>query len=1047
MPDNGKQNDYTKRALKKELKDWVKLYVDEVIDEYGLGDVGSASSGSSEDGSGGGGDDGDPVGDGPTTLVDLKFFDEDNNEYINSRDNNGDLIPFGQIMSSDDQGRIRVRVRAQIQDDREAVDFWRIQLDDEIVLETEKKNIVLNNLSPGIRYVATVRSFDKNKKGIGKSSPILFLTARKTVGLPDVTNLVASFTSGSFVATWDGTNAKTAKDFSGYTIIITSSQYPNKSKTFFTRDESFSLSRNDNLFIFSGTATTITITVKTTDNSGNLSPGVSATAGNPPPADPTNVVVTAQNSGYQVSWDDPRTIDADYLSTNIYESSTSNGEYYLIYTSSTSPVFVPAISFTTRYVKVAHIDEYGSESNRVGPFEVTPIQPVQVDETPPDQRTSITFTPAVGSIVASWINPTDESANSDIGGVTIRYAKTSSPTNYTWIDVPFTFTEPVTSKTIDTLVPGISYNFSLSTYDKTQNRTAYSTEVTATTLNDTTPPARPVAPVVSAGAAAGGPMTVRVTQAANEYNTSPAVPLSLDTNHFKVFMLDSGFSSAPDPGVSTNLNASEVGTLIAGFNGSETQGNFFIPLEEGERRYFYTRAVDNFSNIGDASPAAQSSVMVVFDNAYIKDLSADKITAGRINAGQYIQVGTTSDQITIKSTSDLGQIYSGIGTFNNINTGLYIDTSGKFSLADRLSFDGTNLTITGNINATGGTFAGNIQVNPGSLYAGASASTGARVILNQFGLAAYNSLNQVQFSLDSTTGNVFIDGYLTIADATGYATLSGLAQTQYTTINGGNITTGRIKNSTFAATSEDGTVFSTQGVMLNLDNGAFISKSFRISESGSLEALGKLTSTGLIVKSSEGSDTLSYNSWNSTLNGTSPQNVVYALNADSGADILLGSTSGTVNPSKIRWIYNGMQRATVGWEVPSGGESGFEQSLVLRGAPSSTGSTAGKVIVHAQSGVGTDGEVLLRSEILRTTGVNNNLITISGNNRIVAVDGSGRLGYAAGTTVTLQAGYLNATDNPGNSNRITYSDSVGAGTYYTQQGLTAREGDIHFRYI
>jgi hypothetical protein len=75
------------------------------------------------------------------------------------------------------------------------------------------------------------------------------------------------------------------------------------------------------------------------------------------------------------------------------------------------------------------------------------------------------------------------------------------------------------------------------------------------------------------------------------------------------------------------------------------------------------------------------------------------------------------------------------------------------------------------------------------------------------------------------------------------------------------------------------------------------------------------------------------------------------------------------------------------------------------------------------------------------------LITISGNNRIVAVSSSGRLGYAAGTTVNLQAGYLNATDNPGNSNRITYSDSVGAGTYYTQQGITAREGDIHFRYI
>lgn len=1054
---NGQQNDYTKKAIKKELKDWVRSYVDEVIDEYGLGDAGSGTGGGSSTIDGTPIDD-EPIGDGGNSLIGLKFYSEGSKSYIDPKDNNQNLIPFGTASRPDKQGNITVSVRARIEDDRETVDFWRVELNGSLALEKENKNsknIIFTNLAPGKEYRAIVRSFDKNKKGIGKSNIITFLTAGKTSSLPDITNLQATFESGSFTANWNSTQARTATDFSGFSVIITSSEYPLRSKSFFTRNDSFTLPFDDNLFLFGGIARTITITVKTVDNSGNLSAGVSATAGNAPPSAPTNVVVTAQNSGYQVSWDDPRAVDPDYTSTNIYESSTSGGTYYIIYTSSTSPIFIPAISFSKRYVKVSHVDAVGGESTLAGPFEVTPIQPVQVDETPPDQRTSITFTPAVGGVSATWINPTSTTNNSDIAGVTIRYAKTSSPTNYTWVDVPFTFSAPISSKNIDGLLPATSYDFSLSTYDKVQNRTSYSTTSSITTLSDTTPPPKPTAPAVAAGNSAGGPMIVRVTQTATQHGTNPAVPLPIDTSYFKVFMLNSGISSPPGTGVSTNADATEIGNLTAGFNGSQTQSNFFVPLEEGEQRYFYTRAVDTSGNISDASNATQSQAMAVFTNAYIQDLSADKITAGRINANEYIQVGTTSEQITIKSTSALGQIYSGVGTYANANTGLYIDSSGKFSLKDRLFFDGTNLTLSGTVNATGGIFNGNVQVaSPGSIFAGSSASSGARVIMNHLGLASFNSAGQITFALDASTGNVFLDGYITIANAQDYAIKTGLAQTNYTTINGGNITTGRIRNSTFTPQLDgssqpilDGTAFSLTGTMLNLDSGSFISPKLRISESGQLEALGILTSTGLIVRDSIA--TLTYSSWSSIVGGSSPQTVNYALSADSGSDLILGSTSGIVNPAKIRWIYNGMQRASVGWEVPNpgGDESNFAQSLVIRGAPSSTGATGGKVVVHGQSGTSGQGEVVLRADILSTTGVNNNLITISGNNRIVAVDGQGRLGYAAGSTVNLQAGYLNATDNPSNSNRITYSNSVGAGTYYTQNGLTARDGDIHLRFI
>ena len=1058
-PTGNRQNEYTKKAVKTEIQEWVEEYVYEVLE--GDEKFSSLSTGD-------GGDGGDPENpieppEPPDNrLVSVKFLNDAGTEYLDPRDQNGNYILLGEVVTEKD-GKVYVSVKAEIQDarDKETVEYWKVQLDGGFVRERQEvKKFTYKNLEPNKEYTTLIRSFDKNSKGIGNSGPIRFKTKLTGDLLPEVSNLQAEFNGNAFMASWDGSVPKSYSEFDIFAITITSSEYPLIQKTFATRSESFSLTFDENLFMFGNIAKSITITVKVSNRTGVLTNGVSATASNTPPSAPTNVLVTAQNSGYQVSWDDPRTVDPDYTSTNIYESSTSGGTYYIIYTSSTSPVFIPAISFSKRYVKVSHVDAVGGESTLVGPFEVTPIQPVQVDETPPDLRTSITFTPSVGGAVATWTNPTDSTNNSDIAGVTIRYAKTSSPTNYTWVDVPFTLVAPISSKNIDGLLPATSYDFSLSAYDKTQNRTSYSTTSSITTLSDTTPPPKPTAPTVAAGNFAGGPMTVRVTQTATQHGTSPAIPLPIDTSYFKVFILNSGIVSPPGTGVSTNTDATEIGNLTAGFNGSQTQSNFFVPLEEGEQRYFYTRAVDTSGNISDASNATQSQAMAVFTNAYIQDLSADKITAGIINANEYIQVGTTSEQITIKSTSALGQIYSGVGTYGNANTGLYIDSSGKFSLKDRLFFDGTNLTLSGTVNATGGIFNGNIQVaNPGSIFAGASASTGARVIMSYLGLASFNSAGQLTFALDAASGNVFLDGYITISDAQGYANKIGLSQTNYTTINGGNITTGRLRNSTFTpqlngSSQEilDGTAFSITGTMLNLDSASFISPKFRISESGELVAIGKLTSNGLIVKGSDSASTddkFPYLLWNATLNQTSQQNVTYALVADTGADVVLGAASGLVNPAKIRWIYNGMQRAVVGWEVPDpgGDESNFAQSLVIRGAPSSTGATGGKVVVHGQSGSTGQGEVVLRADILSTTGVNNNLITISGNNRIVAVDGQGRLGYAAGTTVSLQAGYLNATDNPSNSNRITYSDTIGAGTYYTQNNLNARDGDVHFRFI
>lgn len=73
---------------------------------------------------------------------------------------------------------------------------------------------------------------------------------------------------------------------------------------------------------------------------------------------------------------------------------------------------------------------------------------------------------------------------------------------------------------------------------------------------------------------------------------------------------------------------------------------------------------------------------------------------------------TTSATITSSSAGGIGigtsSLYFGANQYANANTPFYVDTSSRFSLGDKLYFDGTNLTVTGTINAAGGTFSGSI---------------------------------------------------------------------------------------------------------------------------------------------------------------------------------------------------------------------------------------------------------------------------------------------------------------------------------------------------
>jgi hypothetical protein len=87
------------------------------------------------------------------------------------------------------------------------------------------------------------------------------------------------------------------------------------------------------------------------------------------------------------------------------------------------------------------------------------------------------------------------------------------------------------------------------------------------------------------------------------------------------------------------------------------------------------------------------------------------------------------------------------GAYNNPNTSVYLDSNGQFSLKDKLTFDGTNLSVNGTINVTGGNAATDTNALLYSVRAAASASISGSNALN----AAYRAADSASLSGSSAT--------------------------------------------------------------------------------------------------------------------------------------------------------------------------------------------------------------------------------------------------------------------------------------------------------
>ena len=116
-----------------------------------------------------------------------------------------------------------------------------------------------------------------------------------------------------------------------------------------------------------------------------------------------------------------------------------------------------------------------------------------------------------------------------------------------------------------------------------------------------------------------------------------------------------------------------------------------------------------FKNPLGGLPAKIDGDLLVTGSVTADSLAANSVTAGKItvtnlsdiaaNAGSLTGGNLGASAVTISSTS----IFQGTGAFGNANTGFFLGNDGKFSIEDKLVFDGSQsspvLTLKGNLEA------------------------------------------------------------------------------------------------------------------------------------------------------------------------------------------------------------------------------------------------------------------------------------------------------------------------------------------------------------
>ena len=699
----------------------------------------------------------------------------------------------------------------------------------------------------------------------------------------------------SVTASWVGTNFKVSWNhnpseefFSYYRVTLTSGSNskvydvpatPGTSSQFFT----LSLSQNRAAFgvpqtSFSGSIKTINIF----ENEGSPVSFSNTAYANALPV--ATIIATAISNGYSVSYTTPTDATFDKIEIEEVESSATTAPttgFTKIFSGSNNPAIVIVPNTNKRWVRARFVDNIGSFAGYGSSVQVEPTNPVVVDNTGPDNVTSITAVSGIDSSGYLGFNAYADITWSavtggGIRGYRIRFSNDNN-TTFSYVDSPGSGT----TYRLGGLAIGATYKIAVATYDEYNNiSTSY---------------------VAGPDILVAGTPAVTNYIAAGPFQFGVGVGPSLGNTQFTVTNNGSG-------SYSVNGTASSTLTL--------TRGATYTFNVNASGHPFYIQTSGNGYNSANVFSTGVSLISGTRD-------------VGTIT----FQVPQNAPDILYYQCQFHSSMYGQINVIasNSGNKGLYFDASNYWyinasdsarlkvggSTSNYLEWNGTTFAIDGNITARQGTFSGNVSIaSGGSLYSGALTSqgalNGAGYILNNLGLtfnsASTNGITTIDGStgtlttssaniggwnvnsstinktsnsgtitLDSsnaqirvssssytagiatpntnsntdivfwsggardTDANFYVraDGTVVMKSAviTGYAStdsVAGLAKTDMsnvTTIDGGKITTGVLKNSAHSGVL-DGSAFSTSGTAINLNNGTITSPKFRINSQG-----------------------------------------------------------------------------------------------------------------------------------------------------------------------------------------------------------------------
>lgn len=177
------------------------------------------------------------------------------------------------------------------------------------------------------------------------------------------------------------------------------------------------------------------------------------------------------------------------------------------------------------------------------------------------------------------------------------------------------------------------------------------------------------------------------------------------------------FSSGYDP--STKTDSAKVTTIIGDIVTTGYVNALGITADSVASTYLYSKTIiaSQISNGGTFS-VSPAGIMIA--------------SSGSVGGWNMNSTDLYSGSIYLRSsaTPANNKIFIGAATYNDATTPFYVDGSGQFSLGDKLTFNGTTLTINGNgtfsgaLSAATGTFSGSLSAATGTFAGNLSAATG-----------------------------------------------------------------------------------------------------------------------------------------------------------------------------------------------------------------------------------------------------------------------------------------------------------------------------------